>query len=1230
MLTTVPEDAVCDATAADHRVAAGTIETKVKRINYYITLLLVCTALYSSAQDSIVHRVILIGDAGQTGEGQQHVISRAASLVADKKTTVLFLGDNIYPDGMAISGSTGEQESINILRSQYMPMRSKGAAVYFIPGNHDWDRMGPYGLEKIQLQGRYLEAQQDTLLQLVPGNGCPDPYEISITNELVILALDSEWWLYPFNKQQPDERCECTTKDEVITRLEELLYRNRHKQILLATHHPFYSYGRHGGYFSFNDHVFPFTAIKKNLYIPLPVIGSLYPVLRKTFPNPEDMGHPLYKDLIRRINGATTGYPNLVQVSGHEHTIQMIRKDRLQVVSGAGAKASYVRKTEAALFGSANYGFVTADLLADSSLLFTCYIDSGNGIAPVYTYLQQYNAVQDAAAFNTGYVMGDSITLRVHPAFDSVSRWHRKLFGENYRKEYAVPTTLPVLRVSLLNGGLTPTKRGGGHQSRSLRLKDKTGKEWTLRSVDKYPEVLLPESLRETFAKDFVRDAMSAQHPFSALVVPVIATAAGVPHASPVIGFVAPDERLGMYSKLFANTVCLLEEREPYGKTDNTETMIAELNKDHDNTVDSLLFFRSRLLDLFLGDWDRHNDQWRWADVKKGSDKRYMPVPRDRDQVFHLTEGFFPKAASRPWVAPFLHHFDGRIRNVNAFYFSSRDLNSRFLNQLDETSWNTLTASFIAAITDSVLETALQQLPAAAYQLRHEMLLRTWQQRRANLAPAMQEYYRFLNRIVDLPFTDKNELIIIDDAGQDGLKISAYKLSAQQKIKECLYTRVFDATVTEEVRIFTGNGEDSIVFNAQHSGIRLRITGGMGKTFYHATTSGKKIQVYDTRNSAFFSGKTGKLRKHLSADSLNTVYIPTNLYNVTGPVFTGGYNLDDGIILGAGLKHIHQGFRKQPYSSFQQFTVAHSFSTDAWRLKYRGEWLKAIGKYDIVAQGTVFAPDNTQNFFGLGNETRMEKKGDFTTYYRARFNMYQGFVGLHRKNMKGTGFSIGPAFQYYHFDSSENAGRFILNTSQIGSYDSATLSNDKWHAGIVADIIHDKRNNTLLPTWGAYLRLRIQGFTGLNSYSRSFLQIVPEVALYTSLNAKSTIVIAERFGGLVSFGNTAFYQSAFLGGHDNLYGYRQFRFAGEHTLYNNLEVRIKLADVASYLLPGQFGVTGFFDIGRVWVSGEESDAWHHGVGGGIYFAPAQMALLTFIVGYSEEGWYPNISLGFRF
>ncbi|MEO9022696.1 MAG: metallophosphoesterase, partial [Ginsengibacter sp.] len=615
------------------------------------------------AQENIVARVIFIGDAGEINQQQQAVISSAANLIIPNKTTVMYLGDNIYPKGMGLSGSPEQDKTQKILQSQYLPMRKKNASVFFIPGNHDWDRMGPDGLAKIKQQWNYLDVQNDSLLKLVPSDGCPDPYEIDVSDSLTIIAFDSEWWLFPFNKENPGADCNASTTKEITELMKEILYKNRYKIILLASHHPFQTFGPHGGYFSLKDNIFPLTVLNKNLYIPLPVIGSLYPILRSTFPNPEDINHPLYKSMIKQVDDVFEGFPNLIHVAGHEHGLQFIKDKQIQVVSGAGSKQTYLRKNKKALFEKSTQGFVVADLLIGNNMRFTYYTYSDSGLKPSFTYIQPYTNVKMEEDSIRASITSDSVTTSIYPKFDEVSKLHRIFFGENYRKEWAAEEKLPVIRISDFEGGLTPIKLGGGHQTRSLRLKDKEGNEWVLRSVEKDPEVVLPAALRETFVRNIAIDAMSAQNPYSALVVPVIANAVNVPHASPMIGLVAPDKALGIYSKEFENTVCLLEKREPFGKSDNYTKMFHELSKDNDNSFDGKTFLRARLLDILLGDWDRHVDQWRFVDTEKGKGKHYVPVPRDRDQVFYTNEGVFPTIESLPWVQPYFEGFKPKIRN---------------------------------------------------------------------------------------------------------------------------------------------------------------------------------------------------------------------------------------------------------------------------------------------------------------------------------------------------------------------------------------------------------------------------------------------------------------------------------------------------------------------------------------------------------------------------------------
>jgi hypothetical protein len=823
----------------------------------------------------------------------------------------------------------------------------------------------------------------------------------------------------------------------------------------------------------------------------------------------------------------------------------------------------------------------------------------------------------------------DSIVVKGHVSYDSVTKTHRSLFGENYRKEWAADTKVPIIKISEIKGGLIPTEKGGGHQTHSIRLKDKNGKEWVLRSVEKYPEVLLPEALRQTFAKDWLDDNMSAQHPYSALMVPVIAEAVHVPHTNPIIGWVVPDKALGIYSDEFANTLCLLEEREPVGDSDNTEKMLEKLREDNDNKLDSAKFFRARLLDLFVADWDRHEDQWRWSDLKKGDGKNYLAIPRDRDDAFFVNQGFLPKRAAGTHFLAFLQGFSGKVIDASDFFYNGRKLDQQFLNQFSYEQWMKLTRDFVADLSDQILEKAVKQLPASSYTIRHVELLRKMKDRRDDLPRAMDSYYHFLSRIVDIQTSDKNEFVEIADAPNRGLTVNISKLSKEHKTKQVLFSRIFDPAVTKEIRLFTAKGNDSLVIKNYSSPIKLRLIGGEGNKVYHVSDASRKIIVYDTED-AKFEGDVKKLRMHVSNDTLNSAIIPANLYTFTSPSAAFGYNFDDGLLLGIGITAKHEGFRKLPYGNIQQLKLLSALDIKTFRIRYTGEWFNVFRNTDFVVNATAFLPKNTINFFGRGNESAFVKAGDYRSFYRAKFDSYAIEPTLRFHISKGTTFSAGTSFQYYGFDPDDNTGRFINNTSLIKSYDSLIVDKNKVHGGFVLNFENDKRDSKVIATNGYYLNIRFQAYKGLNTYSESYAQLFPEISFYKHLDAKSAFVIANRTGAGLTIGKTAFYQSVFLGGQENLLGYRKYRFAGEHTLYNNLEMRIRLKKVESYFVPGQLGVLGFYDVGRVWAKGEDSSKWHNGFGGAIYYAPIQKAVVKITAGHSEEGWYPYVNLGFRF
>ncbi|HKZ65128.1 MAG TPA: hypothetical protein VJ111_02165, partial [Chitinophagaceae bacterium] len=161
--------------------------------------------------------------------------------------------------------------------------------------------------------------------------------------------------------------------------------------------------------------------------------------------------------------------------------------------------------------------------------------------------------------------------------------------GANYRKEWKTPIRVSVINLATEKGGLTPVKRGGGKQTRSLRMADADGKEYNFRSIQKFiTSKTLPADLQSEAAEDLVADGISASYPYAALSMPVLAKAAGVPYLKLKVVFIPNDPRLGEHQKDFGNLLAYLEEKfpDPVEKGYDTEEVQEKLKEDNDNSAD--------------------------------------------------------------------------------------------------------------------------------------------------------------------------------------------------------------------------------------------------------------------------------------------------------------------------------------------------------------------------------------------------------------------------------------------------------------------------------------------------------------------------------------------------------------------------------------------------------------------------------------------------------------------
>jgi hypothetical protein len=1206
-----------------------------------IPVLCFFSALTLQAQpDSINQRIFLIGDAGDMYTTTHPVIDWLKKNVDwnDEKNAVIYLGDNVYPEGLPMEGAPDYPHSKAILDDQISIVKGKKSRAIFIPGNHDWRNGKMGGWEQSMNQTDYINSQEQKNVQAWPLNGCPGPIQVELSDKVVVVLIDSQWFLFLHDKPGPGSNCDAKTIDEFSVELNEIVASHPNQLVVVATHHALYSYGPHGGDYGFKEHIFPFTALSPNLYIPLPIIGSIYPITRGVFGSVQDIPHPLYKTMINTIEAVIKKHPYAVSVAGHDHGLQFNFKDSIPyIVSGSGSVLTRIKPGRFNEFSDANLGFTVIEVWKSGKTEVKFYnLQSADMSAPTFTRALktiQPPATRAAEVDTTRVILDSVIVVAANPKLKG-NGFKKFMIGDNYREEWAQPIRVGVLDMGKELGGLKPLKQGGGKQTKSLRVEDAKKKEWALRSVDKNPEAAIPPDLRQTFVRDIVRDGISASYPYGALSMGVLSEAANVPYLKNRIVYVPDDPRLDRFRSSFKNTLALMEEREPAGvtKTWDTDEIVLKMAKDNDDHVDQKLVLRARLLDNFVMDLDRHEGQWLWAAGDTGKGKIYYPIPKDRDQVFYTNQGILPWFAQKPWLVPELQGFRAHAKNIRTFNRAARNFDRTFLTELSADEWKHAVDTFLTTMTDPVIEKALHQQPEEIRKYEAEKIIQTLKERRKYFADEMMEYYRFLARVVTIVGTNQREQITITKNSNGFVHVVMNKIAKDSTVSSKIYDRVFDPEVTKELRIFGLNEDDRFIVEGPNSPIKIRIIGGSGNDEFINNGTGKKVRVHDVSfENNKFSG-TESFKKRVHPDPQENRYDRLNFkYSYIHPSISLEYNIDDGLFIGPRFEYVRQGFRREPYGTRQFISATKALNLGSVHVYYEGEVIKFIRNNDLLLKGDFRAPVNVTNFFGLGNNTVFDKNSPGgIQYYRTRYNIINATAYLSRRLQSWMRFNYGPTFQYYRLDSAKNAGKYITSQS-VSGVEHAGIYNPRHYLGVDVRVDINSLNNKVNPTRGLALNAGIRPLFGLDQDHNQVIQANVDMRIFMNLFAFPRFVLATRFGWGRNYGDFEFPQAMYLGGTDNLRGFRKERFAGRGMLFNNTEIRVKLADFNTYLFPGSLGIFVFNDIGRVRSDGQESHTWHDGYGGGVWIAPINRFVFSVSLAHSsEESILPRATFGFQF
>lgn len=800
---------------------------------------------------------------------------------------------------------------------------------------------------------------------------------------------------------------------------------------------------------------------------------------------------------------------------------------------------------------------------------------------------------------------------------------YKLLWGEHYRKEWHTPVSFIKTNIDTLAGGLIPYQTGGGRQSKSLRLRDKNDREYVLRSIDKSFGNALPEIAKGTFLESFVNDQVTIAHPYASMIVAPIAEAAGIYHTNPQLYYVPQQKALKQFNDSAGNALYLFEQRPDedwstapnFGYSKNiigTEKMLEKILEDNDHSIDQRAFVRARLFDMLIGDWGRHDDQWRWASFKEDKKTTYVPVPRDRDNAFSKFDGILLKSLIKMAHAKHLQSFDNTLKNVKTFNFPARNLDRHLTNEVTLAEWVSIANDLKKQITDNVIDDAVNHLPKEVYPISGAEIAAKLKSRLALLDTYAKDYFLFISHEVEITGTADDELFEIKRVSDTETAINIYKITNKGNVKDSpYYSRVFNNIETKEVRIYgiDGNDEFKVSGNVNKS-IKLRLIGGAGKDKYEDLSSikknGKRTIIYDNYQNEII--KSGETKLHLSNDSSVHAY-QYDFYKPNKRSFKPGifYSNEDRIFISYTYLYQKQQWRKSPYGFEHKMDVKYSLGQQAFSSTYASTFTSLIGKWDL----NLFANyDQVRwtNFYGLGNETKLTTKD--RDYNRLRSRQFLAKAGIQRVINNRHKLIFNPYYQT--FDIINDTARFLAKTPALVI---PQTYNTHQFAGAEIIYIYQNINDSILPTKGISLIGAANFSHNIKESNRNLGKFSAELNTYLPVSKKISLKI--KTGASTLSGQPEFYQFNRIGSTETLRGHQRDRFYGKSTVYNQNELRW-ISDVRSYHFNGKIGFFGLFDLGRVWMDNEKSNKWHNGYGAGIILSPFNRISVSVAYAISAE------------
>lgn len=856
-------------------------------------------------------------------------------------------------------------------------------------------------------------------------------------------------------------------------------------------------------------------------------------------------------------------------------------------------------------------------------------------------------------SFTINFAQSDTTITVASGAEYQAGSLYRLLLGDGWRDVWTQTFQAEYLDLNMFDGGLTPTRVGGGMQTKSLRFMSKNGIEWKFRSINKDPIKSLPQELKEGLVADIYQDLNSTSHPLGSLVVAPLLQATNILQAIPQL-FVMPDDpKLGEFREEFAGMLGTIEVHPDEGKGDTpgfegsekikgTFKLYETLAEKRSEKADAIAFLKARLMDCYINDWDRHADQWRWAKFEEDGQEWWRPIPRDRDRAFSKYNGLIPYLAA--YVVLQWNTFSEDYPDAKLMTWSGRHMDRRFLSEITKTEWDSVTSFLVNTLTDELIDESVKKLPPEIYQLCGKELIAKLKSRRDNLPEFSDEFYNLVNEVVFIYASDDEDYVEINRLNNNETEVIIHRRDMDNggKRGDVLYHKVFDNELTSEFRIFLNDDDDYAVLRGEVDDAPLvRVIGGDGADalvdssivngyFLSVTpipSAETKTRFYDSgKKSVFTEGASTSIDTDEEPEPETDLekYEPLQI-SVGREIWmipSIGYSSDDGLVVGISPLIFGYNFRSKPYQYSIYMPMKYYSAFQEFDFLFEGSFKSMMKNttVDFLIEGNSHG---FNRFFGMGNETGYNSEWDDHDRYDLKHERLTFLSSIEFHATESIGLEFGA--QYARMET-EPSDPILYNSLLDDDYGTDTLDIVNFFSAFK----YDTRDNKFNAHSGLYLNLRGEYYPKLMDIEEFFAKASLDARFFHTFHALTDITIALRAGGEKIWGKYPFTHSAFLGWKRNLRGYKRERFAGDASIFGQAEMRMFLTKMF-LLIIADVGVHGFIESGRVFYEGESSSLWHASYGGGFWVSYLnRLATIVTTFGISEESMNTLVELEFNF